>query len=171
MGIVLGATLGGIGFVRAMTTPQSVLDSTEFHDDAIEVVVPKGTELQTSSQRLELPVGSQLTRAKLDHPALVTLPQGGEIQRLEETPDSIVYRLPPSTELRFPSDIRWSLSMVIALSVAAICLWGTLVGSMLPIIFQKLGADPGYASSPFVATFVDVTGIVIYFTIAHIWLL
>jgi magnesium transporter len=171
MGIVLGVTLGGIGFVRAMTTPQSVLDSTEFHDDAINVVVPKGTELQTSSQKLELPAGSQLTRAKLDRPALVTLPQGGEIQRLEETPDSIVYRLPPSTELRFPSDIRWSLSMVIALSVAAICLWGTLVGSMLPIIFQKLGADPGYASSPFVATFVDVTGIVIYFTIAHIWLL
>ena len=48
--------------------------------------------------------------------------------------------------------------MVIALSVAAICLWGTLVGSMLPLLFRKLGFDPGYASSPFVATFVDVTG-------------
>ena len=39
------------------------------------------------------------------------------------------------------------------------------------MIFRRLGFDPGYASSPFVATFVDVTGIVIYFTIAKIYLL
>ena len=46
-------------------------------------------------------------------------------------------------------------------------LWGTLVGSMLPLFFKRIGIDPGYASSPFVATFVDVTGIVIYFSIAR----
>ena len=39
-----------------------------------------------------------------------------------------------------------------------ICLWGTLVGSMLPLVFRRLGVDPAYASSPFVATFVDVDG-------------
>src|SRR5213076_1016365 len=66
---------------------------------------------------------------------------------------------------------RWRLAWVIALSVAAICLWGTLVGSMLPLVFRRIGVDPGIASSPFVATFVDVTGIMIYFTIASIWLL
>lgn len=65
----------------------------------------------------------------------------------------------------------WMLALVIAQSVAAICLWGTLVGSMLPLFFKRLGFDPGYASSPFVATFVDVTGIVIYFSIAKIYLL
>jgi len=65
---------------------------------------------------------------------------------------------------------HWTLAFVIAQSVAAICLWGTLVGSMLPLIFKRLGFDPGFASSPFVATFVDVTGIVIYFNIAHLWL-
>jgi len=48
---------------------------------------------------------------------------------------------------------------------------GTLVGSMLPLAFKRLGFDPGYASSPFVATFVDVTGIVIYFSIAKVFLL
>jgi magnesium transporter len=63
------------------------------------------------------------------------------------------------------------LAFVIAQAVAAICLWGTLVGSTLPLVFSRLGFDPGYASSPFVATFVDVTGIVIYFSIATIWLL
>lgn len=62
---------------------------------------------------------------------------------------------------------RWTIGIVISLSVAAICLWGTLVGSMLPILFKKFGFDPAYASSPFVATFVDVTGIVIYFSIAN----
>jgi magnesium transporter len=66
---------------------------------------------------------------------------------------------------------RWMLALVIAQAVAAICLWGTLVGSMLPLVFKRLGFDPGYASSPFVATFVDVTGIVLYFSIARIYLL
>ena len=75
-----------------------------------------------------------------------------------------------------PQDIlgnvdRWMLALAISQSVAAICLWGTLVGSMLPLVFKRLGFDPGYASSPFVATFVDVTGIVIYFSIARIYLL
>ena len=66
---------------------------------------------------------------------------------------------------------RWDLGLVIALAVACICLWGTLIGSMLPLLFKRLGVDPGIASSPFVATFVDVTGIIIYFTIAKMWLL
>jgi magnesium transporter len=62
---------------------------------------------------------------------------------------------------------RLSLSLVIGQTVACICVWGTLVGSILPMLFTKAGIDPGYASSPFVATFVDVTGIVIYFSIAQ----
>ncbi len=71
-----------------------------------------------------------------------------------------------------PQDIlgdtdRWTIGLVISMSVAAICVWGTLVGSMLPLLFRKIGFDPAYASSPFVATFVDVTGIVIYFSIAN----
>lgn len=57
---------------------------------------------------------------------------------------------------------------MIGFSVAGICLWGTVVGSMLPLVFDRFGIDPGIASSPFVATFVDVTGIVIYFSIAGI---
>ncbi len=63
------------------------------------------------------------------------------------------------------------LALVIAAAVTTICLWGTLVGSMLPLVFRRLGFDPGYASSPFVATFVDVTGIFIYFSLAQVYLL
>jgi len=66
---------------------------------------------------------------------------------------------------------RWMLALVIAQSVALICLWGTLVGALLPLLFRRLRIDPGVASSPFVATFVDVTGIIIYFSIAQMYLL
>ncbi|MFO0867258.1 MAG: magnesium transporter [Gemmataceae bacterium] len=66
--------------------------------------------------------------------------------------------------------LTWdALSWIISCSVMCICIWGTLIGSMLPIIFKRLGVDPGIASSPFVATFVDVTGIVIYFSFAKVF--
>jgi magnesium transporter len=45
-------------------------------------------------------------------------------------------------------------------------LWGTLSGSMLPLILRRLGLDPATSSAPFVATLVDVTGLVIYFGVA-----
>src|SRR3954468_980880 len=60
------------------------------------------------------------------------------------------------------------IAVTIGFSVLGIVLWGTLAGSMLPIIMKKLGADPAASSAPFVATLVDVTGIVIYFTIASV---
>jgi magnesium transporter len=66
---------------------------------------------------------------------------------------------------------RWMIALTVSQAVAVICLWGTLIGAMLPLLFKRLGVDPAIASSPFVATFVDVTGIVLYFSIAHVWLL
>jgi magnesium transporter len=64
----------------------------------------------------------------------------------------------------------WELGLVVSQAVVVICLWGTVVGSMLPLIFRALGWDPAVASSPFVAIFVDVTGIMLYFSIATIWI-
>ncbi len=48
---------------------------------------------------------------------------------------------------------------------------GSLSGSMIPIILKRLGLDPATASAPFVATLVDVTGLIIYFTIAALFLM
>jgi magnesium transporter len=59
-----------------------------------------------------------------------------------------------------------SLSYTIAASVAAICLMGTLVGSLLPLAVAKVGGDPAIASVPFIATLSDVLGIIIYFNVA-----
>ena len=58
--------------------------------------------------------------------------------------------------------------LTIALSVAGVVTWGTVAGSMLPFLLRRVGLDPASASAPFVATLVDVTGIVIYFTVASL---
>ncbi len=58
----------------------------------------------------------------------------------------------------------------VGLTLLGIVLWGTLCGSMLPIILKKLGFDPATSSAPFVATLVDVTGLVIYFAVASLLL-
>ncbi len=60
------------------------------------------------------------------------------------------------------------ISITVGLSLIGIVLWGTLMGSMLPFIFRLFKVDPATASAPFVATLVDVTGLVIYFTVASI---
>lgn len=66
---------------------------------------------------------------------------------------------------------HWLLiGISVGISLVGVVLWGTLTGSMLPIILKKLGADPAVSSAPFVATLVDVTGIVIYFSIAYFFL-
>jgi magnesium transporter len=59
-----------------------------------------------------------------------------------------------------------SVAFTVGLSLTGVVLWGTLVGSMLPLILKKLGADPAASSTPFVATLVDVTGLIIYFSVA-----
>jgi len=58
------------------------------------------------------------------------------------------------------------IAMTVALSLVGVVLWGSLIGSILPFILRGLGFDPASASAPFVATLVDVTGLVIYFTVA-----
>ena len=62
------------------------------------------------------------------------------------------------------------IGFVVGISLLGVVLWGTLSGSMLPIFLKKLGADPAVSSAPFVATLVDVTGLVIYFFTAFLFL-
>jgi magnesium transporter len=59
-----------------------------------------------------------------------------------------------------------SVASTVACSLVGVVLWGTLAGSMLPFILRRFGFDPASASAPFVATLVDVSGLVIYFTVA-----
>jgi len=58
------------------------------------------------------------------------------------------------------------IASTVGISLIGVVLWGTIAGSMLPIVLKKFGADPATSSAPFVATLVDVTGLVIYFSVA-----
>jgi magnesium transporter len=62
------------------------------------------------------------------------------------------------------------IGFVVGISLIGVVLWGTLSGSMLPLFLKKLGADPAVSSAPFVATLVDVTGLIIYFSTAFLFL-
>lgn len=62
------------------------------------------------------------------------------------------------------------VALVVGISLIGVVLFGTITGSMLPIALKKLGADPAVSSAPFVATLVDVTGVVIYFNCAYLFL-
>ncbi|GAA4340222.1 magnesium transporter [Mucilaginibacter gynuensis] len=62
---------------------------------------------------------------------------------------------------------HWFLvGLTVGIALIGVVLWGSLSGSMLPLLLKKLGADPATSSAPFVATLVDVTGLVIYFSVA-----
>lgn len=62
------------------------------------------------------------------------------------------------------------VASTVGASLIGVVMWGTVSGSMLPIILKKLGADPATSSAPFVATLVDVTGLIIYFSMAYVFL-
>ncbi|NSL88063.1 magnesium transporter [Chitinophaga solisilvae] len=59
------------------------------------------------------------------------------------------------------------IGATVGFSLVGVVLWGTLSGSMLPLLLKKIGADPATSSAPFVATLVDVTGLLIYFSVAY----
>jgi magnesium transporter len=63
---------------------------------------------------------------------------------------------------------HWMLiGYTVGFSLIGVVMFGTIVGSMLPIILKRLGADPAVSSAPFIATLVDVTGLLIYFSVAY----
>ncbi len=64
---------------------------------------------------------------------------------------------------------HWPLvALTVGIALVGIVLWGSLMGSMLPLLLKRLGFDPATSSAPFVATLVDVTGLIIYFSVAFL---
>ena len=62
--------------------------------------------------------------------------------------------------------IHWMLiGLTVGFSLFGVVLWSSLMGSMLPMLLKRLGADPASSSAPFVATLVDVTGLIIFFNV------
>jgi magnesium transporter len=67
----------------------------------------------------------------------------------------------------FGWESAWNISLVVGLSMPLIIIWSALVGSILPIAAKRAGADPAVMSAPFISTFVDATGLIIYFEVAR----
>ena len=62
---------------------------------------------------------------------------------------------------------NWGVvAIIVGTSLIGVVIWGVLIGSMLPFILRGLGADPAASSTPFVATIVDVTGLIFYLAVA-----
>lgn len=74
------------------------------------------------------------------------------------------------TRLELFGEHYFKIGLTVGASLLGVVLWGCVTGSMLPFILRRFGLDPATASAPFVATLVDVTGLVIYFTTASLLL-
>ncbi|MBX9624978.1 MAG: magnesium transporter [Gemmataceae bacterium] len=172
MGLALGGTLAAIGFARGYLTPTETRGGPEKVPAPFAVRVPAGTDLvPDAAGDVEVAAGTPRTVA-LEKPSRVRLPGGGRsLPPPEKGPDGWTYQFPAGCEVRTAPVGRWDLGRVLGLSVMGICLWGTLIGASVPLVVMRLGGDPAVASSPFVATAVDVTGIVIFFSIATVFLL
>ena len=183
IGLALGLTLGGIAFVRGVFTPADTRSGPRPVKEAVEARTADGRPLASEVVHerplrtlwgllgtiprieYEVPAGTTLVRT-LDDGQRTRLPEGATEVAGEPAGGGLVYRFPPDCEVRTRPVSAYSLGAVIALSVLGICLWGTLVGAVLPLVFTRAGMDPAVASGPFVATFVDITGIAIFFVIA-----
>ena len=188
MGLVLGLTLGVIGYLRCAFTPEDIRGNMVKRHEEFQIKVPLQEFDKVKSEpesvawfqpnrkqeRVSFPENSHDVSI-LEGSVQVILPEGHKLaEPRDEMVDQKPYKtfvLPAASQVRSKAVDRWDLALVVGLAVSVICLWGTLVGSMLPLIFRRIGVDPGIASSPFVATFVDVTGIIIFFTIASVYLL
>jgi magnesium transporter len=83
---------------------------------------------------------------------------------------AIVWVIVWETTLGLYGEHYLRVGLSVALSLVGVVTWGTLAGSTLPFVLRRLGLDPASASAPFVATLVDVVGVVIYFSVAR-WVL
>jgi magnesium transporter len=63
-------------------------------------------------------------------------------------------------------EYHWLVALTVGAALVGVVLWGTLSGAMLPFLLRRCGLDPATSSAPFVATLVDVTGLIIYFNVA-----
>jgi magnesium transporter len=64
----------------------------------------------------------------------------------------------------------FQIGLTVGISLIGVVLWGNTVGSLFPIVLKRFGFDPAVSSAPFVATVVDITGLIIYFTCASLLL-
>jgi magnesium transporter len=175
-GLALGLFLGIIGFARIATW------------QGLSQVPVVGRFFQTSSDLVSLVVPEHMQLAQEDAvlesdtpiAAGFVLPKGAAVMKGQLLPDKVQITIteknaqrPLKTRKFFDQVDRtayghyWFLvGLTVLFALVGVVGWGSLAGSMLPFILRRLGFDPATSSAPFVATLVDVTGLIIYFMVA-----
>jgi len=170
MGLALGLTLGLIGFFRGAFTSNDTRGGPETVANRVVAVLPEGASIEPlANGDYELPKG---TRLETDSDKFQTVRlKHGESPEISRLGNQHVLTVPAGSQFRSAPVDSSKLGWVVGLSVLLICLWGTLIGTCLPLVFKQFGLDPAVASGPFVATFVDITGIAVFFLCASAFLL
>jgi hypothetical protein len=126
--------------------------------------IPEGMKMVTADVDLSSP---------LSVPAF-TMPAGVQISKGMVLPADVpvppeVKTMVRSSESPTAYGKHWLLiGLTVLFALIGVVMWGSLSGSMLPFILRRIGFDPATSSAPFVATLVDVTGLIIYFLVAKI---
>jgi Mg/Co/Ni transporter MgtE len=168
-GLALGLFLGIIGFARigawqAMSHVPHIGSFFQTHSSSDQQSIPEGMKLVDSDADLDKP---------LDVPAY-SLPVGAHVGKGMLFPASASLPADMKTSVRGSSSAtaygpHWLLvGCTVFFALIGVVAWGSLAGSMLPFILRRVGFDPATSSAPFVATLVDVTGLIIYFSVAKI---
>jgi magnesium transporter len=168
-GLALGICLGIIGFARisawqGLSHVPHVGSFFQSHSSEDLAQIPDGMRMVTADAQLPAPVAV----------SAYTLPAGAHVGKGSLFPDATalpqdVRSVVKSSEKATAYGQHWLLvGVTVLLALVGVVAWGSLAGSMLPFILRRLGFDPATSSAPFVATLVDVTGLIIYFTVASL---
>jgi Mg/Co/Ni transporter MgtE len=168
-GLALGVFLGVIGLCRitawqGLSHVPHIGAFFQTHGAQEDQKIPDGMKLVSGDAELNsdvsisaftLPKGTQINKGML-LPASVTLPA--------EVTTVVRSKQPPTAY-----GPHWLLiGLTVLFALIGVVMWGSLAGSMLPFILRSAGFDPATSSAPFVATLVDVTGLIIYFMVAKV---
>jgi Mg/Co/Ni transporter MgtE len=175
-GLALGLFLGIIGFLRiaawqGMSQVPVIGPFFQMHN-AEAAEIPAGTKMADGDITLEqplaipaytLPAGTRLAKGQLV-PEELRVPVTDKGRQVEAS-----FLKPGAEETPTAYGKYWMLvGLTVFSALIGVVCWGSLAGSMLPFILRRLGFDPATSSAPFVATLVDVTGLIIYFVAAKI---
>ncbi|HSV16678.1 MAG TPA: magnesium transporter, partial [Tepidisphaeraceae bacterium] len=168
-GLALGLFLGIIGFCRigawqGLSHVPHVGSFFQTHGSQDELNIPEGMKQISGDAELAQPLAV---------PAF-SLPVGAHVSKGMLIPEATAMPTDVKTITRTSRTAtaygeHWLLvGLTVFGALIGVVAWGSLAGSMLPFILRRVGFDPATSSAPFVATLVDVTGLIIYFMVAKI---
>jgi magnesium transporter len=183
-GLALGLFLGVIGFLRigawqGLSQVPVVGGFFRTHSSEAIATIPEGMKVAKNEVRIpqvleipaiKLPAGTVLAKGQLvpeEIPNDAFEPVATSALGNKESKDYFAHAGQGATPSAYGQ--YWMLiGLTVLISLIGVVTWGSLAGSMLPFVLRRLGFDPATSSAPFVATLVDVTGLIIYFLVAKV---